>query len=182
MFNRLALAVAALLAVAWPGAAASAREFRAADTQTADYPTVQALIHMDRLIQERTGGRHSIRVFHSRQLGEEKETIEQTRVGAIDINLAGVVRAFRHAREGGVLHFQALDTSPMGVVANVPNIVLGTPILGRKVYDDRARHVRIVAEDGEILNPVIDGEQFFGLTRVDLTLGPRVELPTFNAN
>lgn len=103
-------------------------------------------------------------------------------VGAIDINLAGVVRAFRHAREGGVLHFQALDTSPMGVVANVPNIVLGTPILGRKVYDDRARHVRIVAEDGEILNPVIDGEQFFGLTRVDLTLGPRVELPTFNAN
>lgn len=103
-------------------------------------------------------------------------------VGAIDINLAGVVRAFRHAREGGVLHFQALDTSPMGVVANVPNIFLGTPILGRKVYDDRARHVRIFAEDGEILNPVIDGEQFFGLSRVDLTLGPRVELPTFNAN
>lgn len=103
-------------------------------------------------------------------------------VGAIDINLAGVVRCFRHAREGGVLHFQALDTSPIGVVANVPNIVLGTPILGRRVYDDRAREVTIVAEDGEILNPVIDGEQFFGLSRLELTLGPRVQLPTFNAN
>ena len=103
-------------------------------------------------------------------------------VGSIDINLAGVVRCFRHAREGGVLHFQALDTTPIGVVANVPNIVFGTPILGRKVYDDRARRVRITAEDGQILNPVIDGEQFHGLSHVELTLGPRVELPTFASN
>jgi tripartite ATP-independent transporter DctP family solute receptor len=65
---------------------AVAREFRAADTQNEDYPTVQALIHMGRLIAQKSGGRHQIRVFHSRQLGEEKETIEQTRVGAIDIN------------------------------------------------------------------------------------------------
>ncbi len=69
---------------------AAAREFRAADTQSEDYPTVQALRYMGRLIAERTGGRHQIRVFHSRQLGEEKETIEQTRVGAIDLNRTNV--------------------------------------------------------------------------------------------
>jgi tripartite ATP-independent transporter DctP family solute receptor len=40
---------------------------------------------MARLVEERTAGRHRIRVFHSRQLGEEKDTIEQTRVGAIDL-------------------------------------------------------------------------------------------------
>ena len=57
---------------------ASAREFRAADTQSEDYPTVQALRYMGRLIEKKTGGRLQIRVFHSRQLGEEKETIEQT--------------------------------------------------------------------------------------------------------
>jgi len=67
-----------------------AREFRAADTQNADYPTVQALYYMGRVIAERTGGRHQIRVFHSRQLGEEKETIEQTRAGAIDLNRSNV--------------------------------------------------------------------------------------------
>jgi len=66
--------------------AAGAREFRAADTQVADYPTVLAVEYMSRLVAERTQGRHHIVVFHSRQLGEEKETIEQTRVGAIDIN------------------------------------------------------------------------------------------------
>jgi tripartite ATP-independent transporter DctP family solute receptor len=70
--------------------AAMAREFRAADTQAEDYPTVQALRFMSRLIAEKSGGRDQIRVFHSRQLGEEKETIEQTRVGAIDLNRTNV--------------------------------------------------------------------------------------------
>jgi tripartite ATP-independent transporter DctP family solute receptor len=42
------------------------------------------------VIAERTGGRDRIRVFHSRQLGEEKETIEQTRAGAIDLNRTNV--------------------------------------------------------------------------------------------
>src|SRR5207248_10012483 len=69
---------------------ASAREFRAADTQSEDYPTVQALHYMGRLIEEKTDGRLQIRVFHSRQLGEEKETIEQTRAGAIDLNRTNV--------------------------------------------------------------------------------------------
>jgi tripartite ATP-independent transporter DctP family solute receptor len=67
-----------------------AREFRVADTQTADYPTVQALQFMAQIIEERTAGRHRLRVFHSRQLGEEKETIEQTRMGAIDLNRTNV--------------------------------------------------------------------------------------------
>ena len=69
---------------------ATAREFRVADTQSEDYPTVQALMFMARLVEEGTAGRHRIRVFHSRQLGEEKDTIEQTRVGAIDFNRTNV--------------------------------------------------------------------------------------------
>lgn len=85
--------VALLLATVSMGmcaAGAVAREFRAADTQTEDYPTVQALRYMGALIAERTAGRHEIKVFHSRQLGEEKETIEQTRAGAIDLNRTNV--------------------------------------------------------------------------------------------
>jgi TRAP-type C4-dicarboxylate transport system substrate-binding protein len=48
-----------------------AREFLAAGTRSEHYPTFQAL-------------------FHSRQLGEEKETLEQTRAGAIDLNRTNV--------------------------------------------------------------------------------------------
>src|SRR5215475_7059496 len=83
-----AVAVCAATLAALP--LAGAREFRVADTQSEDYPTVQALMFMARLVDERTGGRHHIRVFHSRQLGEEKDTIEQTRVGAIDLNRTNV--------------------------------------------------------------------------------------------
>lgn len=84
----LATVVVALLGVA--AGPATAREFRVADTQVEDYPTVQAVVHMGRLIEEQTGGRHRLRVFHSRQLGEEQDTIEQTRVGAIDLNRTNV--------------------------------------------------------------------------------------------
>ena len=71
-------------------AGALAREFRAADTQNEAYPTVEALRYMGSLVAERSGGRHRVAVFHSRQLGEEKETLEQTRAGAIDLNRINV--------------------------------------------------------------------------------------------
>jgi tripartite ATP-independent transporter DctP family solute receptor len=86
--KRLPLVVAFVLLVA---ATARAREFRAADNQTADYPSVRAVVKMGELIEVRTGGRHRVRVFDTRALGEEKETIEQTRAGAIDINRVSVV-------------------------------------------------------------------------------------------
>jgi TRAP-type C4-dicarboxylate transport system substrate-binding protein len=79
---RAASLVVALLLTA-VSTSAVAREFRAADTQSWDYPTVQALRYMGDLIAERSGDPHQIRVFHSRQL---KQTIAQTRAGVIDLN------------------------------------------------------------------------------------------------
>jgi TRAP-type C4-dicarboxylate transport system substrate-binding protein len=58
-----------------------ALEFRAADIQSQDYPTVQAPHHMGSLIAERSGGRLQLMVFHSRRLGEEKEALQQIRAG-----------------------------------------------------------------------------------------------------
>jgi len=69
---------------------AVAREFRVAGPESEECSTVRALRYMGRLIDERSSGCHQIRVFHSRQLGEEKETIEQTRGGAIDLNRTNV--------------------------------------------------------------------------------------------
>jgi TRAP-type C4-dicarboxylate transport system substrate-binding protein len=52
--RRLGLACAGAVALA--AEPSLARTFRAADTQAADYPTVQALRLMDQLVRERTGG------------------------------------------------------------------------------------------------------------------------------
>jgi tripartite ATP-independent transporter DctP family solute receptor len=83
--NRLSVIVAAI-ASAIAMSSTTAKEFRSADTHPLDYPTVQAVLHMGKLIEERSKGRHSLKMFPSSQLGQEKDTIEQTKLGAIDLN------------------------------------------------------------------------------------------------
>jgi TRAP-type C4-dicarboxylate transport system substrate-binding protein len=124
-----------LWAAALAALPAVAREFRAADTQSEDYPTVQALNYMGKLIAERTGGRHQIKVFHSRQLGEEKETIEQTRAGAIDLNRTNV--------------------APIGEFVPLAN-VLAMPFLFRSI-----EHQQKVL-DGPIGNEILDSFEPYG--------------------
>jgi tripartite ATP-independent transporter DctP family solute receptor len=68
------------------GAFACEVTLRSSDTHPDGYPTVEAVKHMGKLVEERTGGRVCVEVFHSAQLGEEKDTIEQTQFGVIDLN------------------------------------------------------------------------------------------------
>ena len=68
------------------GALACETTLRSSDTHPDGYPTVAAVQEMGRLLEEKTGGKLCVEVFHSAQLGEEKDTIEQTRFGVIDLN------------------------------------------------------------------------------------------------
>ena len=143
----LAVIVALLCAVATTGV--FAREFRAADTQSEDYPTVQALRYMGRLIEERSGGRLQMRVFHSRQLGEEKETIEQTRVGAIDLNRTNVALVGTFVPATNVLampflfrsieHLQKVLDGPIG--NEILNSFEPYGFVGLAFYDSGARSI-----------------------------------------
>lgn len=78
----------ALVALAMAAAAglAQAQTFRSADTHADGYPTVEAVKFMSERLGELSDGRMSIQIFPGRQLGEEKDTIEQTIAGVIDIN------------------------------------------------------------------------------------------------
>src|SRR5471030_2970189 len=140
--------VVALLLTGVPPSA-WAREFRAADTQSEDYPTVEALRYMGRLIAERSGGRHQIRVFHSRQLGEEKETIEQTRAGAIDLNRTNGVLIGNFVPAMNVLampflfrsieHLQKVLDGPIG--NEILNSFEPNGFVGLAFYDSGARSI-----------------------------------------
>src|SRR5207245_8967862 len=118
-----------------PHSVSDAPVLRLTNIQTEYYPTFQALVFNALLVAEGTDGRHRIRVFHSRQLGEEKETIEQTRVGAIDLN--------------------RINVAPIGSLIPPAN-VLALPFLFRS-YD----HLRRVL-DGEIGKQVLDSFQRHG--------------------
>lgn len=79
--------MASALTLGLTASAASAQTvLRSTDIHPTDYPTVEAVRFMGQLLEQRTNGRIKINVFHSAQLGQEKDTIEQTRFGVIDIN------------------------------------------------------------------------------------------------
>jgi len=59
---------------------------KSSDTHPDGYPTVEAVKAMGAELEATTDGKLCIEIFHSKQLGEEKDTIEQTQFGAIDMN------------------------------------------------------------------------------------------------
>lgn len=72
------LALAAALSLS-----AQATEFRSADIHPDGYPTVDAVKFMSDRVKQLTNGKHSIKVFNNSALGNEKDTIEQTKIGAL---------------------------------------------------------------------------------------------------
>lgn len=65
---------------------ADKRVLMATDDHDIDYPTTQGLVKIKEIIEKRTNGRLRVIVRPGAQLGSEKETIELTQMGIIDIN------------------------------------------------------------------------------------------------
>ena len=69
---------------------ASALEIKSSDVHAMDYPTTAAIEYMGGLLNAWTSGRISIKIFHSMQLGGEKEALEQVQVGALEMTRVSV--------------------------------------------------------------------------------------------
>ena len=78
----------AAAAVAGAGGSTLAQQklvLKATDVHPLGYPTVVAVVRMGKKLETATGGRLSIQMYPSMQLGGEKEMIEQAQVGALQI-------------------------------------------------------------------------------------------------
>ncbi|WP_290480195.1 MULTISPECIES: TRAP transporter substrate-binding protein [unclassified Hyphomonas] len=64
----------------------SGRDLLSADSHPEEYPTVQAVKEMGRLLNERSGGRLRIKMYAGGQLGSERDTLEITSFGGLDLN------------------------------------------------------------------------------------------------
>lgn len=123
---------------------AHAAEFRSADIHNADdYPTVAAVRHMSELLAGKSGGKHKIKVFNKGALGTEKETIDQVKIGALDMTRVNI--------------------SPMNAICaktQVPTM----PFLFHSV-----EHMRKVLDGpvGEEILKSCEGEGFIGLAFYD---------------
>lgn len=87
-FRRHLIAAAALasFAFALPLAAQAQIVLKASDTHPAGYPTVVAVENMGKKLEAQSNGRIKMQMFPGAVLGQEKETVEQTQIGALQIN------------------------------------------------------------------------------------------------
>ena len=83
--TRRLLAGVAIAALALAGAGAQAREFRSAEIHVKDYPTTLAVKYMSDELSKATGGKDKVKVFADGALGSEKDTVEQVKIGALDM-------------------------------------------------------------------------------------------------
>ncbi|NHN35784.1 TRAP transporter substrate-binding protein [Pseudomaricurvus alcaniphilus] len=127
----LLLPLFALGAMAGP-----AQVLRSAETQPLDYPTAQALTFMAEQLQEWSQGELNIKLYTGGQLGDEKDTLELTILGGIDLN--------------------RVNLAPLNSI--VPEtIVFGMPFLFRSIA-----HMRAVV-DGPIGDEILAAMEAHGL-------------------
>lgn len=84
--NFIAAAVAAVALSASFTASAQNIVLKASDTHPAGYPTVVAVENLGKKLEAQTNGRIKMQMFPGAVLGQEKETVEQTQLGALQIN------------------------------------------------------------------------------------------------
>ena len=87
-FMKLGAGLGAAMASLPPLSSARAQTktvFKASDVQPPGYPTVVATENLGKKLEAATQGRLSVQMYPSMQLGGEKETIEQTQIGAIQM-------------------------------------------------------------------------------------------------
>jgi len=82
--THIAIAVLALSA-----SSTMARTFRSADVHNKDFPTNLAVKQMGEELSKATNGKDSIKVFGDSALGSEKDTVEQVKIGALDMVRVG---------------------------------------------------------------------------------------------
>ena len=84
-FMKISASLGAATFVPLPARAQSKMVLKASDVQPPGYPTVAATENLGKKLAAATDGRLSVQMYPSMQLGGEKETIEQTQIGAIQL-------------------------------------------------------------------------------------------------
>src|ERR1700724_4132089 len=141
----LPLAIAVLL-LGLIGAGAKAADqkmvFKASDVHPEGYPTVQAVENMGKKLEAATGGRLSIQMYASMQLGGEKEAIEQAQVGALQLARVSVGALGPVINDLNVFNLPFLfrNTAHMQKVIDGP---VGQELLGKVINNTKAGQVSI---------------------------------------
>jgi len=132
--RRQLLAVPLLLGACGRADVAKDRPLFVADAHPAEYPTVQGLFALDRILAERTSGEMRLRIYAGGQLGSEKDTLEITIFGGLDMNRINLAPLNSIVPETLVLALPFLFRSVEHLRATLDSVP------GRKILDTLTPH------------------------------------------
>jgi tripartite ATP-independent transporter DctP family solute receptor len=139
---------AALVGLIGRGATAADQKLvlKASDVHPEGYPTVQAVEQMGKKLEAATGGRLSIQMYASMQLGGEKEAIEQAQIGALQLDRVSVGALGPVVDDLNVFNLPFLfrDTAHMETVIDGP---IGQELLDKVTNNPQTRLVGLAWMD-----------------------------------
>jgi hypothetical protein len=94
----------------------------------------------------------------------------------MSINLGNVLRFFGKADQPGLMNAIVGTPSPWAIIRNIPRMARGEEMRGRDVLDRPCREMTVEATEG-LLAPIIDGEIYRNVKRLEYHVGPRVRIP-----
>jgi len=98
-------------------------------------------------------------------------------VASMSINLGNVLRFFGKADQPGLMNAIVGTPSPWAIIRNIPRMMGGQEMIGRNVLDRPCRTMILDATTDELLEPIIDGEYYRNVKRLEFRVGPRVRIP-----
>lgn len=143
----LALALVVLCSPIETSQAANPLILRTAENQPVDYPTAEAITYMGDWLADQSNGELQIKLYAGGQLGEEKDTLEITILGGIDLARINMAPVNSIAPDTSVLglpflfrstaHMRAVLDGPIGdeILASLESHGL----IGLAYYDSGAR-------------------------------------------
>jgi tripartite ATP-independent transporter DctP family solute receptor len=85
LLSKVALAITAAAVVIGFSFSVQAKEWRGWNIHVPGYPNTVAMDKFAELLKEKSGGRMSVKMYHSGTLGSQPDAIEQLRIGGIEI-------------------------------------------------------------------------------------------------
>lgn len=98
-------------------------------------------------------------------------------IASMSINLGNVLRFFGKADQPGLMNAIVGTPSPWSIIRNLPRMARGEEMRGRDILDRPCREMILEATGGELMAPIIDGEYYRNVKKIEFRLGPRVRIP-----
>ena len=83
--SKVTLAIAAMALIVGFSVSVQAKEWRGWNIHVAGYPNTVAMDKFAELLKEKSGGKMTVKMYHSGTLGSQPDAIEQLRIGGIEI-------------------------------------------------------------------------------------------------